>query len=379
MVILVGRRSAAPAVLSSVDGLRAVVDSVEANIFVADVGFRLVYANRRALRTCQAIEADLRDAFGVGVADLLFGSIHRFHKDPGRIERLLKDPRNLPHRATFQFGEVTLATNINAVTDEAGAVLGYCVAWEEVSAQRRLSEQVVHVADDLSGASTRFIEVTAGLGSQAATAAEQAGAAAAATEQMSASIQEISSNTAAAVTTADGAVTAAASATESLHKLTASSQEIGSVVEIITSIAEQTNLLALNATIEAARAGDAGRGFAVVATEVKDLAQETAQATDRITRMIKTLQQDSTSASAAIAAITDLIGRISHGQATIAGAVEEQSATTNEISRSVGQIAGTTQAITADLATLTRDAHALAATAQTLRGLVDEARQSQNG
>jgi methyl-accepting chemotaxis protein len=122
-------------------------------------------------------------------------------------------------------------------------------------------------------------------------------------------------------------------------RLGESSREIGDVVKVITSIAEQTNLLALNATIEAARAGEAGKGFAVVANEVKELAQETAKATEDIARRVEAIQQDTTGAVSAIGRISEVIGQINDYQLTIASAVEEQTATTNEMSRSVGEAA----------------------------------------
>jgi methyl-accepting chemotaxis protein len=108
---------------------------------------------------------------------------------------------------------------------------------------------------------------------------------------------------------------------------------------VITSIAEQTNLLALNATIEAARAGEAGKGFAVVATEVKELAQETARATEDISRRVEAIQGDTAGAVEAIAEISAIIGRINDYQLTIASAVEEQSATTGEMNRNVAEAA----------------------------------------
>jgi methyl-accepting chemotaxis protein len=111
------------------------------------------------------------------------------------------------------------------------------------------------------------------------------------------------------------------------------------VIKVITSIAQQTNLLALNATIEAARAGGAGKGFAVVANEVKELAKETAKATEDISRKIEAIQGDTKGAIAAIAEISDVIHQISDIQNTIASAVEEQRATTNEISRNLSEAA----------------------------------------
>jgi methyl-accepting chemotaxis protein len=167
---------------------------------------------------------------------------------------------------------------------------------------------------------------------------------AAGAEEMGASIREIATNAAEASEVAAKAVTAAATTTATVAKLGESSAEIGNVVKVITSIAEQTNLLALNATIEAARAGEAGKGFAVVANEVKELAQETARATEDIARRVLAIQGDTTAAVSAIEEISAIVAQISDRQTTIASAVEEQTATTNEMSRSVQEAAtGSTQ------------------------------------
>lgn len=162
---------------------------------------------------------------------------------------------------------------------------------------------------------------------------------AAATAEMSASINEIARNTSTAAEIAANAVGAVSVANSTIERLGSSSTEIGNVVKVITSIAEQTNLLALNATIEAARAGDAGKGFAVVAGEVKELARETALATEDVGRRIEEIQADFEAAETAIATISGIIDRINETQTTIASAIEEQTATTGEISRSITEAA----------------------------------------
>ncbi len=158
-------------------------------------------------------------------------------------------------------------------------------------------------------------------------------------EEMSVSIKEIAKNATEAAKVATEAVKAAQATNITISKLGESSVEIGQVIKVITSIAQQTNLLALNATIEAARAGEAGKGFAVVANEVKELAKETAKATEDISRKIEGIQVDTKGAVDAIGTITRIITQINDISNTIASAVEEQNATTNEMSRNVTEAA----------------------------------------
>ncbi|MBI5746048.1 MAG: methyl-accepting chemotaxis protein [Nitrospirae bacterium] len=160
-----------------------------------------------------------------------------------------------------------------------------------------------------------------------------------AAEEMTATIKEISKNVQEAGRITSQAVNVAESTNTTISKLNESSIEIGKVIKVITSIAQQTNLLALNATIEAARAGEAGKGFAVVANEVKELAKETAKATEEISRKIEAIQADNRGAVLAIDEIREIVGKINEISTAIAGAVEEQAATTTDISRNMAEAA----------------------------------------
>ena len=188
-------------------------------------------------------------------------------------------------------------------------------------------------------------------------------------EQMSTTIQSIASNTNEAATIASKGVQTAQAANANVSKLGESSAEIGEVIEVITSIAEQTNLLALNATIEAARAGEAGKGFAVVANEVKELAKQTAKATEDIGRKITAIQVDTKGAVEAIGSITNIISQVNDISGTIATAVEGQSATTREMTRNVSEAAKGSDEITTNIAGV----------ADAARGTANNAHESQKG
>jgi methyl-accepting chemotaxis protein len=188
---------------------------------------------------------------------------------------------------------------------------------------------------------------------------------AAGAEEMGTSIKEIAKNATEAAKVATSAVRVAETATSTVSKLGDSSTEIGQVIKVITSIAQQTNLLALNATIEAARAGEAGKGFAVVANEVKELAKETAKATEDISRKIEAIQTDTKAAVDAIGTISAVIDQISEISSTIATAVEEQNATTNEMSRNVSEAAQGSSEITRNISGVAE------ASQSTLRGATD--------
>lgn len=214
------------------------------------------------------------------------------------------------------------------------------------------AEELSATAQQLSSNS----EETTAQANVAAAAAEQVSknvaTVATSAEEMSASVREIAKSAADAARVATQAVKVAGDTSRTVNKLGESSTEIGKVIKVITSIAQQTNLLALNATIEAARAGEAGKGFAVVANEVKELAKQTAAATEDISQKIEAIQGDTSGAVQAITQISAIISQINDIQNTIASAVEEQTATTNEIARNAGEAARGSTEIAKNVATV---------------------------
>jgi methyl-accepting chemotaxis protein len=218
------------------------------------------------------------------------------------------------------------ASRLNAAAEELGATASTMLANTEDTATRA---NTVAAASEEVAVTVRTV--------------------ASSVEEMSASIREIARSASQAADVAGQAVASAEETNQTVARLGQSSAEIGNVIKVITSIAQQTNLLALNATIEAARAGEAGKGFAVVANEVKELAKETAKATEEIGQKIESIQRNTNGAVTAIKNIADIIKRISDIQSTIASAVEEQSATTNEISRNVADVANGSTSITENI------------------------------
>ena len=253
---------------------------------------------------------------------------------------------DLPVDSEDEIGQATLALNVMK-NNLRRTVQAISETAERVSTA---SEGLTTTSNHISANS----EETSAQANVVSTAAQQVSqnlqTVATGAEEMGASIKEIAKNATEAARVATGAVRVAETTTATVSKLGDSSTEIGQVIKVITSIAQQTNLLALNATIEAARAGEAGKGFAVVANEVKELAKETAKATEDISRKIEAIQVDTKAAVDAIASISGVIHQINDISGTIASAVEEQNATTNEMSRNVSEAAHGSGEITSNIA-----------------------------
>lgn len=232
-----------------------------------------------------------------------------------------------------------------------------------ITSLKSMVDQLKSASQQLAGAAEELSVVSDSVGSNAERTSSQAMSAsatgdqvstsvatvAAAIEEMNVSIREVAQNASQASTVASEAIDVAKHTSSTITKLGESSEQIGNVVMVINSIAEQTNLLALNATIEAARAGESGKGFAVVANEVKELANQTATATEEISNRIHAIQADTAGAVEANDQIGETIDRIADISTSIASAVEEQSVTTTEIGHSIEEAATGTQDIASSI------------------------------
>ncbi len=325
--------------------IQSMMENAPVNILLADLSLNLVYINPKSRETLRSLEKLLPKP----VDQLMGQSIDIFHKNPEFQRKLLADDRKLPHRAKIRLGEHTLDLLVSAVYDNNRKYAGPMVTWEVITEKVNLINTLEETANQLAAAAeelsvtavqlSKNSDLTSSQSNTAAANTEEVSkgvqAVSANTEEMAASIKEISRNSAEAANISKDTLKKTQSTNTTITQLGTSSQEIGNVIKVISSIAQQTNLLALNATIEAARAGDAGKGFAVVANEVKELAKQTAKATEDITNRIGSIQKDTQGAVDAIGGISHFIEKLNSISMAIAASIEEQTATTNEVSRVV--------------------------------------------
>ncbi len=343
--------------------IRTMVDNSPTHTLMADLDFKMIYANPSTLKFLKNYE----NIFNYRAENLIGQSIDIFHKDPNHQKNILRDPKNLPHQTVITIGNDILSIMATAVYNQDQSHIGSMLIWDVITEKKAMEErekevmqQISKMSKTLAGASDDLTETSSEMSSNAEKTSEQASevsniceevsqnvqTVASGTEEMSISIKEIAKNSSEAANVTSEAVKMAENTNVTISNLGTASSEISEVIKVITSIAEQTNLLALNATIEAARAGEAGKGFAVVANEVKELAKETSKATEDIGNKISGIQKNTKEAVDAIAEITEIINRINDISSTIASSVEEQSATTAEMGRNVSNAADGSRKIT---------------------------------
>lgn len=339
--------------------INSMMENIPINVLFCDLNFNITYANNASIKTLSGLEKYLP----IRVSEIIGTNIDVFHKDPSHQRRMLSNANNLPHNAVISVGPEKLSLLVSAVLDNEKKYIGAMVTWDIITSRIKLIENIGEASRQLAAASEELnatakqmsinAEKTSSVANSTVAASEEVAqgvrSVSTNTEEMSAAIKEIARNASEASASSSLALKQAQSTNKIIIQLGESSKEIGNVIKVISSIAQQTNLLALNATIEAARAGDAGKGFAVVANEVKELAKQTAKATEDITNKITGIQTDSKSSIDAVALISQSIEKLNSIATAIAASVEEQSATTNEVARIVKQSADGVSSITGNI------------------------------
>lgn len=267
--------------------LKQMANQMPINVIAVETeDFTITYMNETSIQTLKGLEHLLP----CKAEEILGQTFDIFHKAPEHQRRLMSDPSNLPHKAKIKLGDEHLDLYVTAVYDSQGNYAQAMLTWSVITDRINFASEVQHVVDLVAASATEMRASSEAMTNTAGQARNMAANVGATTEELSASINEISAQVARSSQISDAAVRQTQQANTQVENLKVASQEIGDVLSIITNIASQTNLLALNATIEAARAGEAGKGFAVVASEVKNLANQTAKATDQISQQISEIQ-----------------------------------------------------------------------------------------
>jgi methyl-accepting chemotaxis protein len=325
--------------------ISSMMENAPVNVMYCNLDFEITYLNPKSKATLRTLERHLP----ISVDKIDGAKIDVFHKNPDHQRKLLSSERNLPISSKIRVADQTLSLLVSATYDQNKNYLGPMVVWEVITDKLNLINSLEETANSLAGAANELTATATQMSGNANKMSQESTSASASaeevatgvqtvatnTEEMAASIKEIARSANESAEMSKSTLTRAQDTNKTITSLGVSSQEIGNVIKVISSIAQQTNLLALNATIEAARAGDAGKGFAVVANEVKELAKQTAKATEEITNKIGAIQKDSQGAVEAIGGISTAVEKLNSIAGAIAAAVEEQTATTNEVSRVV--------------------------------------------
>jgi methyl-accepting chemotaxis protein len=316
--------------------LLQMIDNMPINVMTCDLdGFKITYANTTSINTLKRIEKHLPIK-----ADQLIGqTIDIFHKHPPHQRKLLADPGNLPHSATIRVGEDHLRLRVSAIHDDDGSYMGPMVNWSIITDNINMANGVTHVVERMSQTATDIDAQAKTMTRLAADAQAKASTVASAAEEMSASVREISQRVTESSDLTNAAAQDANTAAKLVMELAKQAEAIGTFAKLIEDVASRTNLLALNATIEAARAGEAGKGFAVVANEVKDLAKQTATATDSIRKQLSGIEDAVKKAVTGIDSVTRKVTQASEHASQIAAAVVEQSAVTDEVTQTIVGVA----------------------------------------
>lgn len=316
--------------------LLQMIDNMPINVMTCDLdGFRINYANQTSIDTLKRIEEHLP----IKADELIGQTIDIFHKHPPHQRKLLADPTNLPHQANIQIGPEFLSLRVSAIHDEDGSYLGPMVNWSIITDSVQMAEDVTTVVEQMAKTSAIMNEKATAMVGLANDAQSRASTVAGAAEEMSVSIREISQRVTESSDLTLLAATKAKEAKEEVRDLATQAEKIAIFAKLIEEVASRTNLLALNATIEAARAGEAGRGFAVVASEVKDLARQTANATENIRSQLGAISEAVARAVSGIDEVSTSVAKASDHVTQIAAAVVEQSAVTDEVTQNIVGVA----------------------------------------